>query len=108
MGEDELDNAEDLLFSGQFSVVEVSCLRKHTSTEFFRPQSCRHNYTTSPIVTGMLNAALVVLGLEFGFLPSKAVLLPFLTGILAAPIRHLKWCVSAVLGISIIKSLEQG
>lgn len=106
MEEDELDNAEDLL-SGYFSVVEVSCLRKHTSTEFFRPQSCRHNYATSPIVTDTFNAALV-LGLDFGFLQSKAVLLPFLTGILAAPIRHLKWCVSAVLGISIIKSLEEG
>lgn len=77
-------------------------------TQFFRPQGCGHKCPTSPNVTYTLNAALVALAVEFGFFQSKAVLLPFLTGILAAPIRHLKWCVSAVLGISIIKSLEEG
>lgn len=35
------------------------------------------------------------------------VLLPLLTGMLATPIRHLKWCVSAVLGTNVIKNLRK-
>ena len=54
-----------------FQCSQVMRSEKCTKTQLFGPQSCQRNCTTSPMIANKLNAALVVLGLKFGFLQSK-------------------------------------
>lgn len=96
MQEDELGNPEGLL-ALDFTMQSRICQpRKYTMKEFFRPQALLAELHKKPCSCQQVKCCSCCSGSTDGFPSIPTVLPPFLTVTLAAPIRHLNWCVSAV------------